>query len=182
MSSSFGWNSVKSIPTASSEVWSDYLKVYKEAARYHHKSLPYYDVLEELYIGVGAIGEFAHSGLVGSTVEQEIQNTIAVDLLLILANSSSQDSLASYQPDEYLDNSPPRKRIRPGKTTQAALVNIMENLHEEAVRQHVEKEQCVDQLARLVAVLQKWGNAVGFLTIASFASIRDCWIQDHLGE
>ncbi|KAG0634504.1 hypothetical protein HOY80DRAFT_1005089 [Tuber brumale] len=99
MNSGFGWDSVKGIPTASSEV-------HKKVARYRHKSLPYYDLLEKLYTGVGATGKFARSGLVSSTIEQEIQNTIAVNPLLILANSSSQESLASYHPDEYLDNSP----------------------------------------------------------------------------
>ena len=80
----------------------------------------------------------------------------------------------------------------------------MENLYEEAVRQREEKgaEQSVEQeaigkllelyadtdkltdgqVAKLVAVLQKRENAVGFLTIASYTSIRECWIQDRLAE
>ena len=45
--------------------------VHKEAAKYRHKRLSYYELLESLFSGVGASGRFARTGEIQSMVERE---------------------------------------------------------------------------------------------------------------
>ncbi|KAG0126551.1 hypothetical protein HOY82DRAFT_614885 [Tuber indicum] len=65
----FGWDSLKGIPTAPVSVWKEYTGVHKEAGKYRHKALVYYDLLEELFAGVWASWRFARTGEIESEAE-----------------------------------------------------------------------------------------------------------------
>jgi len=45
--------------------------IHREAGKYHHKVLPYNDLLKELVSGVGAYGKFARTGAIESEAERD---------------------------------------------------------------------------------------------------------------
>ena len=61
--SGFSWDDTLKMPTAPADVWKAYIEANKKAAQFRHKSLQFYDELEELFGGKVATGKFASSSV-----------------------------------------------------------------------------------------------------------------------
>ncbi|OLL26083.1 hypothetical protein NEOLI_000490 [Neolecta irregularis DAH-3] len=59
LSSGFGWDSRKETVTAPDDVWDSYIQEHPNAANFRHKTLPFFEELDELFFKSTATGEFA---------------------------------------------------------------------------------------------------------------------------
>lgn len=61
--SGFGFDSQRKVVTAPSEVWDDYLQYHPEAAEFRVKTLPFYNLLEQIFGGRKSVGSWSSSSL-----------------------------------------------------------------------------------------------------------------------
>lgn len=85
--SGFGWDSVAKLPTAPEDVWTKYLESHKDARPYRHKTLMFYDELEEIFAGKCATGKYARSSLTNTAGYKES------DFLLGGASNGDDDKI-----------------------------------------------------------------------------------------
>jgi hypothetical protein len=125
--SGFGWDDEKQIPTASDEVWDAYIEKHKEAAAFRKNSLPQFDLLDKIYTGVIASGQFATpSGQISGFLESD-EGEETSDLIFPFSNPMLQNNNYSTSSNEHVLQLNKRKRPRQNETVASALKALAES-------------------------------------------------------
>ena len=90
--SGFGWDIELKVPTAPPEVWDKYLDAHPKAKPYRHKTLLFYDLLEDLFQGKVASGKLASHVGKSLSKRKDVMSTPKVDSSTDTSNRSNSNT------------------------------------------------------------------------------------------